>query len=79
MENDPSSIVDYLKSQNQPSDFESRRRLAAQYGIAPYTGSAEQNTRLLGILRGPRVAPPSVTPAPTLSIWNTISNWFKRS
>jgi N-acetylmuramoyl-L-alanine amidase len=71
MENDPSAIVDYLKSQNQPSDFESRRRLAAQYGISSYTGTAEQNIRLLGILRTPRGS--------TTSFWDVISNWFKRS
>jgi hypothetical protein len=47
-----SSIVDYLKSIGQPSDFASRTKLATQYGITNYTGTAEQNTRLLSILRG---------------------------
>jgi len=45
------SIVDYLKSIRQPSDFASRTALATQYGISNYIGSAEQNTRLLGMLR----------------------------
>jgi len=45
------SIVDYLKSVNQASDYGSRSKLAEQYGIKEYTGTAEQNTNLLNILR----------------------------
>lgn len=44
------SIVDYLKSINKPSDYTSRSVLAGQYGIKGYTGTAEQNTQLLGTL-----------------------------
>lgn len=46
------SIVDYLKSVGQPSDFASRATLAASKGISGYVGSAEQNTQLLNMLRG---------------------------
>lgn len=46
------SIVDYLNSVGQPSDYTSRAKLAAQYGIANYVGSADQNTSLLAILQG---------------------------
>ncbi len=46
------SIVDYLKSVGQASDFNSRATMAKQVGIPNYIGSAEQNTQLLGILRG---------------------------
>ena len=46
------SIVDYLKSVNQPSDYGSRSKLAEQYGIKDYAGTAEQNTSILNILRG---------------------------
>lgn len=46
------SIVDYLTSVKQPSDFNTRATLAKQYGIANYTGSAEQNTQLLNMMRG---------------------------
>ena len=46
------SIVDYLNSQGQTSDFNSRTQLAQQYGIQGYTGTAEQNTQLLGYLQG---------------------------
>jgi len=64
------SIVDYLKSVGQPSDYTSRATLATQKGIANYTGTAEQNTQLLNLLRGstPMVAPttaPVTTKTPT--------------
>ena len=45
------SIVDYLKSGGQASDFDSRTALAAQQGIQNYTGTAVQNTQLLNTLR----------------------------
>jgi hypothetical protein len=44
-------VADYLASQGQPSSFSERAKLAEQYGIQNYTGTAEQNTRLLGILQ----------------------------
>ena len=47
-----SSIIDYLKSVGKPSDFTSRAKLATQYRIANYLGTAEQNLKLLGLLRG---------------------------
>lgn len=46
------SVVDYLTSIGQPSDFQSRANLAKQYGISNYSGTASQNTDLLGKLRG---------------------------
>ena len=46
-----SSIVDYLNLTGQPSDFSSRAKLAQQYGIPNYTGTAAQNTQLLNLLR----------------------------
>lgn len=54
------SVVDYLKSIGQASDFGARSALASQYGISGYAGTAEQNVQLLNALRG-GVAP---TPAP---------------
>lgn len=45
------SIVDFLNSQGQASDINSRSVLANKYGISNYTGTAAQNTQLLGILR----------------------------
>jgi uncharacterized protein YjgD (DUF1641 family) len=63
------SIVDYLESIGQNSSFASRKKLAAERGIAGYTGSATQNTQLLNSLRtsgGSSSAPvsPTVTSAP---------------
>lgn len=46
-----SNIVDYLKSTGQDSSFAARSKIAAEKGIQNYTGSAEQNTKLLNILR----------------------------
>lgn len=45
------SITDFLSQAGQPSDFNSRAKLAAQYGISGYSGTAAQNTQLLGILK----------------------------
>jgi LysM repeat protein len=63
------SIVDYLKSVGQPSDFTSRATLAAQKGITNYTGTADQNTQLLGMLRKGGGQPTATLPttAPTLT------------
>lgn len=46
------SIVDYLNSQKKDSSFGNRKKLAEQYGISGYTGSAAQNTNLLKALQG---------------------------
>jgi len=56
------SIVDYLKSVGQPSDYNSRAKLAAQQGITNYTGTAAQNTQLLNTLRSE-----TTTQAPTIT------------
>ncbi len=45
------SIVDYLKSKGQDSSYNARKKLASQYGISDYTGSAGQNTQLLSALQ----------------------------
>jgi hypothetical protein len=45
------SIVDYLNSVGQASDFASRAILAKQQGIANYKGTADQNIQLLQSLR----------------------------
>lgn len=53
------SIVDYLSSTGQGSDFTSRSKLAGEKGIQGYTGSAEQNTQLLQALRSVSSSPAS--------------------
>lgn len=66
------SIVDYLGSVGQPTDFNSRKALAAQYGIQGYTGTAQQNTQLLGAVRGAPVTPQEqVTPTSAGGITQT--------
>lgn len=47
-----SSIVDYLNSIGVDSSYSNRKKLAAQYGISNYTGTASQNTILLSKMRG---------------------------
>ncbi len=63
---DDNSIVDYLKAQGVPSDMESRRLIADRHGIAPYSGTAEQNIKLLALLRNP---PPT--------FWDNVRALFK--
>ncbi|QZA70014.1 lysin [Bacillus phage 043JT007] len=46
------SLVDYLKSIGEPSDFKNRAKLAAAKGIKNYEGTSSQNTQLLKKLRG---------------------------
>lgn len=62
------SVVDYLKAQGQQSDFSSRSVLAQQKGIQNYTGTAEQNIKLLNILQTPQG---SQTPQNTQNPQNT--------
>lgn len=56
------SIVDYLKSIGQPSTFAHRKKLAQEYGIKNYTGTASQNIRLLNALRGKATTTKKYTP-----------------
>lgn len=61
------SIVDFLDAQGKDSSYTSRSKLAAQYGIANYSGSPEQNTQLLKILstpKPPQTVIPEVKPIP---------------
>ena len=43
---DPNSVVDTLKSNGYPSDYETRKDLYERAYGGNYTGSAEQNTRM---------------------------------
>ncbi len=68
------SIVNYLKSIKQPSSIAARRKLAKQYGIKFYVGTAAQNTKLLSLLRkGAPVSKPPVTNKPkTFKVGQTV-------
>lgn len=46
------SIVDYLKSIGVDSSYKNRKKLAKENGISKYTGTADQNLKLLEKLRG---------------------------
>lgn len=46
------SIVDYLKGQGKDSSYNNRKKLAEQYGIGGYSGTANQNTSLLKAMQG---------------------------
>lgn len=46
------SIVDYLKSKGQDSSYAARQKLAQQYGISNYSGTADQNNLLLSKVQG---------------------------
>lgn len=45
------SIIEYLELTNQDSSFQDRTRLANEYGIKDYKGTADQNIQLLSKLR----------------------------
>ena len=58
------SIVDYLNSQGKDSSFSARKKLANQYGIKNYKGTAKQNTDLLNKLKSgskPTTSKPSTS------------------
>ena len=55
------SIVDYLNTVGQASDFASRSILAAKMGISGYTGTSAQNTQLLNSLRSQNTPPGTST------------------
>lgn len=50
--NTQTSVVDFLKSQGQASDFNTRGTLANQFGIDNYKGTADQNMQLMTKLQG---------------------------
>jgi len=59
------SIVDYLNSIGQSSDYNTRASLAARMGISNYSGTASQNTQLLNMMRNATNTTPAVTTTST--------------
>jgi hypothetical protein len=53
MTTDEDSIVDYLESKGIAGDFATRKAIAERHGIVPYSGTAEENEKLLVLLRNP--------------------------
>ncbi len=56
------SVVDFLNANDKKSDFATRKALAESRGIKGYTGTAEQNLRLLSVLKGKTPAPQKAAP-----------------
>jgi hypothetical protein len=65
---DEDSIVDYLKDKGLPSDMAARKVIAEKHGITGYTGTADQNIKLLALLRNP--------PLPPLTFWEQLKALF---
>lgn len=68
------SVVDYLNSTGQPSDFASRRAMAERLGISGYTGTAAQNQQLLSSARGIPVAPTETLVPTSAGVISQTSN-----
>lgn len=72
------SIVDYLNARGQDSDFPARAKLAIQYGISGYKGTAAQNTLLLDRIRSSWKAPapkPVEQPKEVINVPKEIPAW----
>lgn len=63
------SITMYLQSIGKPSSFKAREKLAKEYGISGYKGTANQNRKLLSLLRGGK---PVSKPKPKTSASLTV-------
>ena len=61
------SVVDYMKSKNIDASFGNRKKLATQYGIKNYTGTASQNSQLLSKLKAGKPSKQSRPSKPTSS------------
>ena len=68
------SIVDYLKGKGQDSSYSARKKLAGQYGISNYSGTASQNTQLLKALQGQGGGTGAGTVQPAQSSQQNVSN-----
>lgn len=81
------SVVDYMKANKQDASFSNRAKIAAQYGIKGYQGTAGQNTQLLNYMQTKKpvtttkpvaspVAPTVNPPQPTAPTSPSYSNWM---
>ncbi len=57
------SVVDWMNANGMNSSFDNRARLAKELGIENYTGTAEQNAKLLELLKKSGSAKPAQTQA----------------
>ena len=71
------SIIDYLNSKGQNSSFTSRKKLAEENGMTNYTGTADQNLRLLSVLRKNEGIQPSTDTGATTGSGSTKKEAIK--
>lgn len=45
------SVVNYLRTTNQPYRFEDRQQLAQEFGLTEYSGTAQENVTLLKLVK----------------------------
>lgn len=69
------SIVDYLNSKGQNSSYSARKKLATDYGIQNYSGTAAQNIKLLRLLQNGSGTPTAsaTAPAPTQQVAQPVT------
>ncbi|MCM3111087.1 DUF3597 family protein [Lederbergia lenta] len=67
------SVVDYMNSEGMNSSFANRKKLAGQYGIKNYSGTAAQNITLLNKLKNSK----SVSKPKNEVKTNSIVDWMK--
>lgn len=70
------SLTDYLASIGKSSDFASRSALAKANNIQNYTGTAAQNTQLLGVVRGAAPTSPTTPQGGLSMLTGTGANAF---
>lgn len=58
------SIIDALKSIGVDSSMTNRKRIAEKNGISGYSGTAEQNTQMLSLLKSGKLLNPDASSAP---------------
>ena len=77
------SFVEALKSIGVDSSYDNRKRIAAINGISNYSGTAEQNTQLLNLLKKGKLIKsnsggddptPTPTPTPSSSMISKVAN-----
>ena len=67
-QNDPNSIVDFMKSKGLDSSYEARKALAHKFGMASYSGKAEENVKLLELMKKPTA----------VGFWEELKAEFKK-
>lgn len=63
----PESIVDYLKLKKEDSSFTNRKKIATAHGIKNYSGTADQNEKLLASVKKNGIKPNKVETKPATS------------